>query len=241
MNSGYVAGVASAAVVKRHPHLGDPAPAGSVRVDMHVHTMWSGDSTTTPDEIGEMVVATGLDVVCITDHHAIEGAVRLAGELPCTVIVGEEIATHAGELIGLFLTERIPQGLKAQETAERIRDQGGVVYVPHPFDPMRRNLTKAVLDELTAAGLIDALEVINAKTSLGSLNQQAAEYASANDLLAGAGSDCHVPEALGAAYVEMPSFVGPADFLVALRSSKPIGHHHDPPRKWQPRIVPSTQ
>ena len=240
MKAGYIAGVASAAAKARHPHLGDPVADGFVRVDMHVHTMWSGDSTTTPDEIAEMVVATGLHVVCITDHHAIAGAIRLARELPCTVIVGEEIATHAGELIGLFLSERIPQGLTAHETAARIRDQGGVVYVPHPFDPMRRNLAKSALDELTAAGLIDALEVINSKTSLGSLNQQAAEYSTDNGLLAGAGSDCHVPEALGAAYVEMPSFDGPRDFLAALRSAVPIGHHHDPPREWRPRIVPST-
>lgn len=230
----------SAEAVERHPHLGDPVPQGHVRVDMHLHSMWSGDSTTTPDELHEMAVATAVDVLCVTDHHAIDGALRLAEELPCRVIVGEEVASHTGEIIGLFLSERIPQGLAAIETATRIRDQGGVVYIPHPFDPMRRNLAEASLVELTDLGLVDAIEVINAKTSLSSLNRRAADFAAAHDVLAGAGSDCHVPEAMGAAYVVMPDFDGPAEFLKSLESGTPVGHHSDPPRKWRPRIVPSV-
>lgn len=229
-----------AAARERHPHLDDVIAPGHVRVDMHVHSMFSGDSTTTLDELAEMVEATGLDVVCLTDHHAIEGAARLDAEVSCRVIVGEEIASHTGEIIGLFLTERIPQGLPALETATRIRDQGGVVYVPHPFDPMRRNLAETSLIELTDAGLVDAVEVINAKTSLQSLNRRAADFAAAHGVRAGAGSDCHVPEALGAAYVEMPDFDGPESFLGALTEGRPVGHHHDPPRTWRPRIVPST-
>lgn len=230
----------SAEAVERHRHLGDPVPPGHVRVDMHLHSMWSGDSTTTPEELYEMAVATGVEVLCVTDHHAIDGALRLAEELPCRVIVGEEVASHTGEIIGLFLSERIPQGLTAVDTATRVREQGGLVYIPHPFDPMRRNLAESSLVELTELGLIDAIEVINAKTSLSSLNRKAAEFATANDLLAGAGSDCHVPEAMGAAYVVMPDFVGPADFLESLAAGTPVGHHHDPPRKWRPRIVPSV-
>ena len=88
--------------VARHPHLASELPAGWVRVDLHSHTMWSGDSTTTPEEIEEAVVESGLDVLCITDHNAIKGAVQLAASLPCRVIVGEEMKTHAGEIIGLF-------------------------------------------------------------------------------------------------------------------------------------------
>jgi len=155
--------------------------------------MWSGDSTTTPDELDEAVRASGLDVLCITDHNAVKGALELAGRLPCRVIVGEELRTHAGEIIGLFLTERVPFGVPPREAAERIRAQGGVVYVPHPFDPMRHRLAEPVLHELTRAGLVDALEVRNAKTSLSSLNEKAARYAAEHDLLAGAGSDAHVP------------------------------------------------
>jgi predicted metal-dependent phosphoesterase TrpH len=202
--------------------------------------MWSGDSTTTPDELERAVHESGLDVLCITDHHAVAGAEALADRLPCRVIVGEEMRTATGELIGLFLTERVPMGATAAETARMIRDQGGIVYVPHPFDPMRRNLAEASLVEITEAGLVDAIEVLNAKTSLASLNRRALEFAQAHDLAAGAGSDGHVPDALGAAYVEMPDFDGPAEFLASLRLGRVVGHHWDEPRPWTPRIVPSV-
>jgi len=202
--------------------------------------MWSGDSTTTPDELAEAVAESGLDVLCVTDHNAVKGALELAAVLPCRVVVGEELRTHAGELIGLFLRERVPFGVQPEEAARRIREQGGVVYVPHPFDPMRRNLSERALVELTDAGLVDAIEVFNAKTALSHLNERAATFAADHDLAAGAGSDAHVPEALGAAYVEMPDFDGPADFLTKLRLGRVVGHHADPHRAWRPRIVPST-
>ena len=207
---------------------------------MHSHTMWSGDSTTTPDEIRDAVIAAGLDVVCITDHNAINGAVQLSNSLPCRVVIGEELKTHAGEIIGLFLSERVPIGVQPRDAAELIRAQGGLVYVPHPFDPMRRNLAEPAMRDLAEAGLIDAIEVINAKTSLSSLNRRAAEFANEHDLAAGAGSDAHVPLALGAAFVEMPDFDGPADFLAKLRQGRVVGHHWDQARPWSSRIVPST-
>jgi predicted metal-dependent phosphoesterase TrpH len=208
---------------------------------MHSHTMWSGDSTTTPDEVEQAVVESGLDVLCITDHNAVKGAEELARSLPCRVIVGEELRTHHGEIIGLFLNERIPFGTPPAEAARAIRDQGGIVYVPHPFDPMRRNLAEPALVALVEAGLVDAIEVHNSKTSLQSLNRRAAEFSAAHGLAAGAGSDAHVPLALGAAYVEMPDFDGPADFLDKLREAVVVGHHWDEPRPWSPRIVPSTR
>ncbi len=213
---------------------------GWVRVDMHSHTMWSGDSTTTPDELAAAVVEAGVDVLCITDHNAIKGAVDLLDRLVCRVIVGEELRTHAGEIIGLFLEERIPIGVQPDEAARAIRRQGGIVYIPHPYDPMRRNLSEAALDALINEGLVDAIEVINAKTSLRSLNERAASTAAAHGLAAGAGSDAHVPDAIGAAYVEMPDFDGPHDFLAKLRLGRTVGHHWDEARPWSARILPST-
>ncbi len=226
--------------VDRHPHLGQPRRAGHVRVDMHSHTMWSGDSTTTPDELLAAVVASGIDVLFVTDHNAIKGAVELEAMLPCRVIVGEELKTHAGEIIGLFLTERVPIGVQPAEAARQIRDQGGLVYIPHPFDPMRRNLEEGAMRGLADAGMIDAIEVLNAKTSLRSLNAHAARFAAEYVLPGGAGSDAHVPLALGAAYVEMPDFDDAQDFLTKLPLGTVIGHHWDEARPWSARVVPGT-
>jgi predicted metal-dependent phosphoesterase TrpH len=229
------------AAVARHPHLAEPLAEGLVRVDLHSHTMWSGDSTTTPEEVEEAVLDCGIDVLCITDHNATKGAEELAGRLACQVIVGEEVKSRSGEIIGLFLEERIPFGLPAPDVCRRIRDQGGIVYVPHPFDPLRNCLREDVLLELIEAGLVDALEVRNAKTSLEHLNRRAHDVALEAGLAMGGGSDAHVPDALGAAYSEMPAFDGtPAGFLASLREGTVIGHHYDAPRRWRPRIVPST-
>jgi len=230
----------NAEAIARHPHLAAPLANGWVRVDMHSHTMWSGDSTTTPDEIALSIEACGIDVLCVTDHNAIKGAVELAEHLPCRVIIGEELKTHAGEIIGLFLSERVPIGVPPAEAARLIREQGALVYIPHPFDPMRRNLAETAMRSLADDGMIDAIEVLNAKTSLQSLNRKAVEFAEEYDLAGGAGSDAHVPLALGSAYVEMPDFDGPRDFLAKLRLARPVGHHWDQARPWSARIVPST-
>ena len=237
-------GTPQAAAIERHPHLAQPKRSGHVRVDMHTHTMFSGDSTTTLDEIVESVTECGIDVLCVTDHNALEGAVRLKRLLEdagiCRVVAGEEVKTHTGEVIGLFLTERIPFGETAIKTCQLIREQGGIVYVPHPYDPMRRNITEASLHEITEMGLVDAIEVHNSKTSLQSLNAKAKAFAAHRDLAMGSGSDAHVPHALGSAYVEMEPFEGAQDFLAKLRTGHVVGHHWDKARPWSPRIVPSV-
>ncbi len=231
---------ASPEAVARHPQLAHAVPDGHVSVDLHTHTMWSGDSTTTPEEFEQALLASGLDVVCVTDHNAIAGAIELRDRIAARVIVGEELRTAHGEIIGLFLTERVPMGIGHLDAARAIRDQGGVVYVPHPFDPMRRNMSERALYELAEADLVDAVEVLNAKTSLDSLNRRAAEFAAEFGIVAGAGSDAHVPDALGAAFVQMPDFETPIEFLAALASGSVVGHHWDQPRPWSPRIVPSV-
>jgi predicted metal-dependent phosphoesterase TrpH len=231
------------AAATRHPHLADELPAGWVRVDMHMHTMWSGDATTTPEELREALTESRIDVLCITDHGTVNGALKLVDELGCRVVVGEEVRSAGGEVIGLFLSERLPPGLKASEAAAAIRDQGGLVYIPHPFDPMRHCLKEDALYELARDGAIDAMEALNAKVSLSSLNRRAADFAAEFDLACGAGSDAHEPSAIGAAYVEMPDFVdGDAvSFLASLRQGRVVGHHYDAPRRWRPRVVPSTK
>jgi predicted metal-dependent phosphoesterase TrpH len=205
--------------------------------------MWSGDATTTPAELAEAVAESKLDVLCVTDHSTVNGALAMAasGELGCRVVVGQEQRTGQGEIIGLFLSERIPAGLNAKDVCGRIREQGGLVYIPHPFDPLRHCLREDVLRSLIADGLVDALEVINGKTSLPSKNRAAAQLAADHGLPGGAGSDAHEPSAVGAAYVEMPDFTDAPSFLTALRQGRAIGHHYDAPRRWRPRIVPATR
>ncbi len=231
--------------IERHAHLGDELPAGWIRVDFHSHTMWSGDCTTTPDELVESVQAAAIDVLCITDHNEVVGAQRLKDELSCRVVVGEEVRVGQGEIIGLFLEDRIPAGLSPVQAAQRIRDQGGLVYVPHPFDPMRNCLSPAEIDELNELDLLDGIEGWNAKTSLASLNRRAADYGEVHGLWVGAGSDAHVPDALGAAYLQMPDVAleGPGAaqrFAAAARHGRVVGHHYDAPRRWSARIVPSV-
>ena len=210
--------------------------------------MWSGDATTTPDELADAVAASGIDVVCVTDHSTIDGAVQLAesGVLGVPVIVGEEMRTTEGELIGLFLTERVPFGLRPADAVARIRDQGGLVYVPHPFDPLRHCLRRDALAGLVADGGVDIIETLNGKTSLASLNEEAAELARRSAVAAGGGSDAHVPAAVGAAWVEVDDTADlstAAGFLAALRSpgARVGGGFSDPHRPWTSRIVPSTK
>ena len=211
-------------------------PPGWVRVDCQLHTVWSGDASTTLDQLAARVAAVGLDVVCITDHHTIEGALLAAErDIGARVVVGEEVRTRSGELIGLFLSERIPYVLPAEETAARIRDQGGLVYAPHPLDRHRRGLGKRALDELATGGCIDVVEVFNAKTREADDNDRAAEAARRLGLPAGAGSDAHDPEGVGAAYIVMPDFDGPASFLTGLRSARVVGELREHARRYLPR------
>lgn len=220
-----------------HPHVTDARPDGWVRVDCHLHTYYSGDAVSAPDEIAEVARRADIDVLCVTDHHAIRGA-REVADAGVRVVVGEEIRTVRGEIIGWFLEERIPAGLSVAETVSRIRAQGGLTYVPHPFDPMRRPLARDALQEAIAEGWIDAIEGFNAKTSLQHLNDEAQSVARASDLAVGAGSDAHDPSAIGAAFVEMPDFDGPQSFLASLRAGRIVGHAYDRARQWRPRIIP---
>lgn len=198
--------------------------------------MWSGDSTTTPEELRTAIASAGLDAVCITDHNTIAGAVALAasGDLGCAVIIGEEVRTVAGDLIGLFLSERVPAGLATVDAASRIRAQGGLVYVPHPGDSVRHSLGEAAVAELADAGLLDVVEVLNAKCP--------APYDGPDHGAARAGaSDAHVPAAIGAAWTDIPDcdLADPVDFLRALRLGAPMGAHFDPPREWRSRVIPA--
>jgi predicted metal-dependent phosphoesterase TrpH len=207
-----------------------------VRVDCHLHLVHSGDASTTIDELAERVEAERLDVVCVTDHHTIEGALEaLQRDVGARVIVGEEMRTPVGDLIGLFLKERVPYVLPVREAATRIRGQGGLVYAPHPCDRLRAGLGDDALADLAQAGLLDIVEVFNAKVRHAEDNDHAAEVARRLGLVGGAGSDAHDPEGLGAAYLEMPDFDGPADFLAKLPEARVTGIYRDHAPRFRPR------
>jgi predicted metal-dependent phosphoesterase TrpH len=212
--------------------------AGWVRVDCHLHTVASGDSVLTVEELADQARQARLDVVCVTDHNVTHAAVAAAErDLGVRVIVGEEVRTPDGDLIGLFLTERIPYVLPVTEVVGRIRGQGGLVYVPHPFDQARSSLGR-VLPGLCAAGCVDVIEVFNAKIADQSVNGRAVSLARAFGLPGGAGSDAHDAPGVGAAYLEMPDFDGPASFLAALADARGTGEFRDHAPRY-PRRPPA--
>lgn len=202
----------------------DRPPPGWVRVDCHLHTVASGDSVLGLEELAERAVDTGIDVVFVTDHHEVRAALeaRRRPRPGVRIEVGEEIRTPHGELLGLFLTERIPYVLPAAEVLDRIAAQGGIAGLPHPFDPLRSG-TGAAADRLCAAGGIAFVETFNAKVGDPAHNAAAQRLAERHSLPATAGSDAHDPDGVGAAWVEMPCFDGPASFLNALARGRTVG------------------
>ena len=193
----------------------------TMRVDFHVHTTTSFDSGIEPERLVGLVPERGLDAVAVTDHNAIGGAFELRDlEPPFLVIVGEEIDTAEGEVMGLFLAEEIPPGLTPEETIAGIRDQGGVVVVPHPFDRFRSSaIRQSALERI--AGEIDAIEGYNARNVLGADDKEAIAWAAGHDVPLVAGSDSHTDYEVGRAWAELPDFDDAQGLLAALASSRP--------------------
>jgi predicted metal-dependent phosphoesterase TrpH len=184
-----------------------------VRVDLHVHSSASFDCTVEPAQVAATCRRLGLAPVFLTDHDSIDGALRLRGGE--RVVVGQEVMTTEGELIGLFLAEVVPAGLTPKEAADRIKGQGGLVYLEHPYDPFRRHLSEDAIEALS--DLIDIVEVFNGRSDEKS-NRQAEDLCGALGAAPGAGSDAHSSQELGTVYVEMEDFEGAQDFLVKLRA-----------------------
>ncbi|MBM2823846.1 MAG: hypothetical protein HW413_2592 [Thermoleophilia bacterium] len=191
-------------------------------VDLHMHTEWSHDCSTPAADLLDHAERIGLGGIAITDHNAFGGAreaVELARKRELIVIPGEEIKTdNQGEVIGLFLTEDIPRGMSFSETIEAIRDQGGLVYVPHPFDRLHAIPDPATLHRHLAE--IDVFEVFNARLLRDSFNDEALRFAQKYRLLQGAGSDAHVLQGVGTGAVRMRRFEGPEEFLLSLRTAE---------------------
>ena len=194
-----------------------------VRLDMHMHTEYSRDSRVSLTSFAELARTARLGAVCITDHDTIEGGLRLREmDTGLQVIVGEEITTAEGELVGLYLQEKVPAGLTADRTIDLIHEQGGLAYVPHPFSRnRRRHLQRLALEQVVQK--LDVVEVFNAREVASSSNVRALEFARAHDLPGGVGSDSHRPIEIGRAYVDVAPFVTPAELLIALREGTVTG------------------
>jgi glycosyltransferase involved in cell wall biosynthesis len=192
-----------------------------IDVDLHMHTDHSYDCATPVEVLLAEARAKGLGAIAVTEHNEISGALaaaELAGKTGVKVIVGEEVKTaEQGEVIGLFIKEKIPRGLTLQETIAEIKRQGGIVYVPHPFDRMHSVPDyKHLLDVI---GEIDVLEIFNPRVAISEYNAEAVRFAAKYRIIAGAGSDAHVPQGLGSVRIRMRDFDGPEQFLESLRDA----------------------
>jgi predicted metal-dependent phosphoesterase TrpH len=186
---------------------------------IHIHTHYSFDSNTTPGELVETAHERGVGCLAITDHDEIDGALEAREIGGVRIIVGEEVSSAEGHVIGLFLTERIPPGLRVEETAERIRTQGGLVLAPHPFASLCRNSLHApALARLLP--WVDAVEVHNAQNPLPWENGHALRFALRHDFTQYVGDDTHIRGYLAACYQMLPEFAGPAGFMEALRGAE---------------------
>jgi len=212
-----------------------------MRIDLHCHTEASSDCLSPlslfPQRCREQVI----HVQAITDHNEIWGAQKLqeivaaeeppegADELPLTVIVGEEVSTLEGEIIGLFLKEKVPGGIPAAEAVARIKAQGALVMLPHGFDPLKRwRLRPSAREQLIEN--VDIVETFNARLSLPRYNRQAAQWAEAHHIAACAGTDAHRLADVGIAWTETPdrAILGPQDLLLALAEGKVVGQWTHP-------------
>ena len=210
---------------------------------MHTHSEYSPDSRTPLAAQAAALVAAKIDVVCATDHNTIDGALRLREIAPegLRVIVGEEVSTRDGEIIGLFLEKPVPRDLSGEETIARIKDQGGIVSVPHPFSRNRMyHLRRDALERLWPQ--IDCIEIFNAREAFSADNRRAEAFAKERRIPGAVGSDAHRVSEIGRAYIEVDQFAGRDDFVEALQggvvngrltgSAIHLATRYDVFRKW---------
>ncbi len=214
----------------------------NINVELHCHTYHSSDSLMLPKQILQACDRRGIDRVAITDHNSITGARETAALDPELVIIGEEILTTEGEILGYFVQEEIPEGLPPIEVVERLRAQGAVISISHPFDLTRGSRWSMKTLE-TLFPLIDALEALNARCWNDQANDKAADIAHNAGLYITAGSDAHAPVEVGRAYLSLPSFSDADSFREALaharimgRRSVPLVHFYSRYATWRKRL-----
>ncbi len=191
------------------------------KVELHTHTFYSKDSLTSLETMIETCRKRGIDRIAITDHNTAEGALALAKLAPDLIIPGEEIMTPQGEILAFFVRETISPGLSPAETIRRLRDQGAVISVSHPYDRLRKGAWEEG-DLLKIVDLVDAIEVFNARCIYAQDNVKALAFAQAHNKPGTVGSDAHIPYEVGRATLQMQPFEGPADFHESLKRATAI-------------------
>jgi len=185
------------------------------------------DCLTPLERIVQRCLDVGINCIAVADHNTIAGALKLKEIAPFRVIVAEEILTPAGEMMGLFLTEEIPRGLSPKEAIAQIRSQGGLVGIPHPFGrSLFWNSNELTSQEILSQ--VDIIEAFNSRTPFSSSIAKAQKLALEQGKVASAGSDAHTLGEIGRAYVEMPEFDGPDDFLNCLAQGRIFGDKSSP-------------
>lgn len=212
------------------------------QVELHSHTDWSKDCVVDFDAIIRRCEKLDIDRIAITDHNTADGALAMQKIAPDLVIVGEEIMTTQGELLGYFMKETIPTDLSPEETIRRLRDQGAVISVSHPFDRLRKGAWHEE-DLLQIIDKVDAIETFNARCIFPQDNERALAFAENHSLVGTIGSDAHSRVEYGRALARMQPFEGAADFLASLptaefvrRYSSFIVHFHSKTAKWSKKL-----
>ena len=224
--------VARPASVAREAADAEPMEAVSRRAlafaDFHVHTRFSPDSRLGEDRFIRLALERGLTHVAITDHNTVEGAVAVRDRVAAQgledrlhIVLGEEVSSADGEIVGIYLTETVPPGLSADETADVIHAQGGLVSIPHPFDPFRRShIREAPLLRLAEARKIDAIEVFNSRVTFSRHNEEAALLASRYGIPGIACSDAHSGLEVAMSFNALPAFDSADELRAALRENE---------------------
>ena len=190
-----------------------------LRVDLHLHSHYSHDGKSSLDELIASARDSGLDRIALTDHNTVEGALALVRVAPHLAIAGEEIKTREGEVIGLFITRRVPPFLAPEEAMDLIHGMGGLTYVPHPLDRHRANFLPERVVNL--ANRIDIIETYNPWAD-ASANRAAAQLAEDLGKVAATGSDSHAADELGRSWMEMDEYSDVEDFLEKLRYARHV-------------------
>jgi len=202
-----------------------------LRADFHSHSHYSRDSIVSPQTFIDTCVRKGINCIAVTDHNGIEGAFVIQKLASFKVIIGEEVKTSEGEIIGLFLKELVPRGLTPEETIRAVHDQGGIAVVPHPYDVFRRSvIRKDALERIKHD--VDAIEGFNCRNILSRHDERARDLARDVSKPMTLGTDAHSPWELGGACLEMDNFDTPQELLRALPGARIAGHRSLPMVHW---------